>query len=483
MSNILQYFNNITLWRKTQGMGCEAMIESESLFDERNPEIFSVTLLTEKIKELLEEHFDFIWVEAEISNFRSPSSGHYYMVLKDENAQIRAVMFRPQTRYLKFTPEDGMNVIARGRIGVYQPRGEYQIILDYLEPLGVGAMALAFEQLKKKLGAQGVFDPEIKKPLPFLPQRVAVITSPTGAAIRDFLKIIQRRFVNIEVTIVPVKVQGEEAASEMVQALKIANSELRPDLIVLTRGGGSIEDLWAFNNEDLALAIRASRVPVVSAVGHEIDVTISDLAADFRAPTPSAAAELIVVEKESLLKSLNDIRERLFSLMKTHLHTMGQSLTLLSKGLRDPRSRIADSWMRIDELENRLTRNFNRIITEQRGRVTTESRALLLHSPLKKISQLSQAIAFQRHLITHMMGKGLKENRMALSLLKAKIEDISPHTLLNKGYSITRKLPEKKAITSVSGLKLGDNVNILLAKGELDCRIEKIIEAKNSLSR
>ena len=202
------------------------MNDSDLLFEEKRPKIFTVTGLTEKIKELLEHHFDFVWVEAEISNFRSPSSGHYYMVLKDENAQIRAIMFRPQTRYLKFTPEDGMSVIARGRIGVYQPRGEYQIILDYLEPLGVGAMALAFEQLKRKLAAQGLFDEEIKKPLPFLPRRIAVITSPTGAAIRDFLQVILRRFANMDITIIPVKVQGEDAAPEMVEALKIANSEL-----------------------------------------------------------------------------------------------------------------------------------------------------------------------------------------------------------------------------------------------------------------
>ena len=450
------------------------MNDSNPMFEEKKPEIFSVTSLTEKIKELLEQRFDFIWVEAEISNFRSPSSGHYYMALKDEYAQIRAVMFRPQTRYLRFTPEDGMSVIARGRIGVYQPRGEYQIILDYLEPLGVGAMALAFEQLKKKLAEQGVFNEEIKKPLPFLPQRIAVITSPTGAAIRDFLKVILRRFANIEITIVPVKVQGEEAAAEMIEALKIANSEFQPDLIVLTRGGGSMEDLWAFNNEELAFAIRASRVPVVSAVGHEIDITISDLASDFRAPTPSAAAELIVVEKESVLKELYDIRERLATVLKTILNTLRQNLTLLTKELRDPKNRIVDSWMRIDELENRLTRRVNLIITELRQNVTTEGRALLLHSPLKKISSLDQTIAFQKHLMTHMIMKRLKENLMDLSLLEEKIKDISPHSLLDKGYSITRKIPENKTIRSVTGLKIGDHVNILLAKGELDCRIEKI---------
>ena len=223
------------------------MNNSDLLFENQTPRIYTVSALNEQIKDLLEDHFDFLWVEGEISNFRAPSSGHYYMVLKDEKSQLRTVMFRPQTRYLKFTPEDGMKVIAQGRIGVYKPRGEYQIILDYLEPLGIGALALAFEQLKKRLAAQGIFKNEVKRPLPFLPQKVAVITSPTGAAIQDFLNIIRRRFANIEIIIVPVKVQGDEATAEMVEALDIVNREIDVDVIVLTRGGGSLEDLWAFN--------------------------------------------------------------------------------------------------------------------------------------------------------------------------------------------------------------------------------------------
>ncbi|RLB32513.1 MAG: exodeoxyribonuclease VII large subunit, partial [Deltaproteobacteria bacterium] len=297
------------------------------LFENQKGKIYTVSRLTEEIKELLEGTFDFIWVEGEISNFRIPTSGHYYMALKDERAQIRAIMFRPQARYLKFTPEDGMRVIAQGRIGVYEPRGEYQIILDYLEPLGVGALALAFEQLKKKLAAQGIFDEKVKKPLPFLPQKVAVITSPTGAAIRDFLKIIHRRFANIEIIIVPVKVQGDQAAAEIVEAIEIVNRELDVDVIVLTRGGGSLEDLWAFNEEKVALAIRASKVPVVSAVGHEIDTTISDLAADLRAPTPSAAAEILVVEKESLKNRIGQLGSRLEMSLRSSLVNNNQKLS------------------------------------------------------------------------------------------------------------------------------------------------------------
>jgi len=450
------------------------MNNSGHFFEDKRPHIYTVSDLTEKIKELLEEHFDFIWVEAEISNFRSPASGHYYMALKDETAQIRAVMFRPQAGYLMFTPEDGMKVIARGRIGVYQPRGEYQIILDYLEPLGVGAMALAFEQLKKKLSEQGVFDKAIKKPMPFLPQRVAVITSPTGAAIHDFLKIIHRRFANIAVTVIPVKVQGEGAASEMIEAIKVANRELDVDVIVLTRGGGSMEDLWEFNNEGLALAIRASRVPVLSAVGHEIDITISDLAADFSAPTPSAAAELLVTEKESLIKGLNNIRERLRSILTANLRSLNQVLILLRKGLHDPRKEIADSWMRLDELNNRLIRMINLMLSEQRGRVSAEGRALLVYSPGKRISSLVQTIAFQRQIFEHMIHKGIRGKYMTLDLLEGKIKELGPYSVLKRGYSITRKLPEKTALRSVSGIMVGDSVNIILSEGELDCLVEKV---------
>lgn len=450
------------------------MNDSGFLFENQSPKVYTVSDLTEEIKGLLEEHFDFVWVEGEISNFRSPSSGHYYMVLKDEKAQIRAVMFRPQTRYLKFTPEDGMKVIVQGRIGVYQPRGEYQIILDYLEPLGIGALALAFEQLKEKLAAEGLFDEKIKRPLPFLPQRVAVITSPTGAAIRDFLKIIRRRFANIEIIVVPVKVQGDEATAEMVEALDTINRELKVDVIVLTRGGGSLEDLWAFNQEELALAIRASRIPVVSAVGHEIDITISDLAADLRAPTPSAAAELIVMEKESLVERFRAMRGHLELYMKTYISKLNQQLALLAKGLRDPRKGIADSWMRLDELQGWLLKLIDLTIKERQKNIRGESRALLLYSPIKLLGSLEQQVNFQRRALILMILKRLKENRMALSHFGERLKDLNPSSVMERGYSITRKLPEKFILKDVAGLTKGDRVGVTLARGELVCQIEEI---------
>jgi exodeoxyribonuclease VII large subunit len=444
------------------------------LKDNQSPKIYSVTDLTREIQDLMEDRFDFVWVEGEISNFSSPASGHYYMVLKDEKSQIRAVMFRLQARYLKFSPENGMKVIVQGRIGVYAPRGEYQIVLDYLEPMGVGALALAFEQLKKSLAARGFFDQDIKKPLPFLPQRVAVITSPTGAAIRDFLKIIQRRFANIEIVIVPVRVQGEEATQDMVDALDLVNRRLKTDVIVLTRGGGSLEDLWAFNREELAVAIRQSKIPVVSAVGHEIDLTISDLAADLRAPTPSAAAELLVVEKESLTARLGEIGNRLVSLIRIVLKNRKQELAHLSKGLQDPGKRLADTWMRLDETHFRLIRMMELALRDARKRLDAEGRALTIHSPANMMTSLRQRLDFQKTSFGRAMNRSLADRKMVLSLLHKRIEDLSPLSVLKRGYSITRKLPEKTVVRNSAGVEKGEQVQVLLGEGQLECLVEKV---------
>lgn len=442
--------------------------------ENQNSKVYSVSELTEEIQDILENRFDFVWVEGEISNFSAPVSGHYYMVLKDEKAQIRAVMFRLQARYLKFLPENGMKVIVQGRVGVYPPRGEYQIILDYLEPMGVGALALAFEQLKKKLAAQGIFNKEIKKPLPLLPQRVAVITSPTGAAISDFLKVIRRRFANIEIIIIPVRVQGEGATEDMVEALDLVNRELKVDVIVLTRGGGSLEDLWAFNKEELALAIRRSRTPVVSAVGHEIDLTISDLAADLRAPTPSVAAELLVLEKESIINRLDEMRSRLVTGINQNIKNQTQELYRLSKRIQDPRKRLADIWMRLDENYSRLIRLMDLIVLDIRKRVNAEERALLLRSPMNMITSMKQRLNFQKTSLAQGIDKQLGIKQTTLSLLEKRIKDLSPLSILKRGYSITRKLPEKWVIRYASSVQKGDQVQVFLAEGELECRIEKL---------
>jgi exodeoxyribonuclease VII large subunit len=451
------------------------MDDHETYTEGLKPHIYSVSSLTNEIKGLLEEQFDFIWIEAEISNFRAPSSGHYYMVFKDEYAQIRAVMFRPQTRYINFIPEDGMKIVARGRISVYEARGEYQLIIDYLEPLGVGAMALAFEQLKKKLAEKGLFDEEVKRPLPFLIQHVAVITSPTGAAIKDFLNIAHRRFANLEITIIPVKVQGEGAAEEIIQAITIANTELDADTIVITRGGGSMEDLWEFNSEALAYAIRASKLPIVSAVGHEIDFTISDLAADLRAPTPSAAAELLVAEKETIEKWLNNTRERIISSYRYYLGSIENSLSIIKKGLKDPRKGINDTWLRLDELEGRLKRQISVYINEYKYKLRNLSRSLFVNSPVKKTERHREAISYKQQLLTRSIKIAIDTKQKRFDILKEKLNDLNPYAILDRGYSITRTA-DKKAIRSAKEVKEGDRVNVTLSKGNLECLVEKVFE-------
>jgi exodeoxyribonuclease VII large subunit len=368
-----------------------------------------------------------------------------------------------------------MKVIVQGRVGVYEPRGEYQLILDYMEPLGVGALALAFEQLKRKLADQGFFDENIKKPLPFLPQKVAVITSPTGAAIRDFLKIIHRRFANIEIILVPVKVQGDGAAEEMAEALDVVNRELAVDVIVLTRGGGSLEDLWAFNSEALALAIRASRIPVVSAVGHEIDLTIADLAADLRAPTPSAAAELLVAEKESLKAGIEQSRVRLGAALKVCVSGRRDRLHLISRALRDPRKRLADSWMDVEDLRTRLARVMDLTIKVRKKTLAGEARTLMLHSPLSSVEVLRQKTGYQKHSLVLLTLKKLKDLRMIVSLGRGKIASMNPLAVLERGYSITRKLPGGGVLRSCGEVQKGDQVNIRLARGEIECLVEKVL--------
>jgi exodeoxyribonuclease VII large subunit len=438
-----------------------------------SPKVFTVSELTGQIMSLLEARFDFIWIEGEISNFSAPVSGHYYMALKDDRSQIRAVMFRLQARYLRFMPENGMRVIAQGKVSVYAPRGEYQLILDYLEPMGVGALALAFEQLKRKLAAQGLFDPAIKRPLPYLPQRVAVVTSPTGAAIRDFLKIVHRRFANLEVVVVPVRVQGEGASKDIVKGIDLANEFSGADVLVLTRGGGSLEDLWAFNEEEVALAIRRSKIPVVSAVGHEIDITISDLAADLRAPTPSAAAELLVVEKEVLERRVKEAKERSVAALSRIREQAKQDLSDLRHRLKDPRRRLADFWMRLDEAHTRTVRAVGVIVRNNRLRLESERRALTTNSPVRRILRERERMVFRWQGLAAAEKRVCQEQRSRLRLVEAQMANLSPLGVLKRGYSITRKVPEGTLLTDAALVGVGDQVEVLLAKGALGCRVEQ----------
>ncbi|HEV2234216.1 MAG TPA: exodeoxyribonuclease VII large subunit, partial [Terriglobia bacterium] len=326
---------------------------NQSLFEfTTQRKILSVSELTLRVKGLFEKNFAEVWVEGEVSNFRPASSGHLYFTLKDATSQLRAVCFRNQARYLKFKPQDGISVIARGRLSVYEARGEYQLYVELLEPAGVGALQLAFEQLKAKLAAEGLFDPARKKPLPVLPRTVGVVTSPAGAVVRDILRVLKRRFRNMNVLVYPVKVQGEGAAKEISEGIEYFNRHSLADVMIVARGGGSLEDLWAFNEEAVARAIAGSKIPVISAVGHETDFTIADFVADLRAPTPSVAAELVVQRKQDYLTEIQDRARRMAHVFRFKLSEARERLTTLKmhRVFQTLGARLEERSQRVDDL-------------------------------------------------------------------------------------------------------------------------------------
>lgn len=436
--------------------------------------IYTITQLTNEIKNLLERNFEYIWVEGEISNLRIPTSGHIYFTLKDETAQIHAVMFRLQSRLLKFEPVDGLQVISYGRISVYEPRGEYQLIVDYLEPKGLGALQLAFEQLKEKLAQEGLFDPIHKKPIPRLPQRIGIVTSPTGAAIRDMLKIIERRYANVHIFIYPVRVQGPGAAQEIAQAIKELNEWPNIDVIIVGRGGGSLEDLWAFNEEVVARTIFNSQVPVISAVGHEIDYTIADFVADLRAPTPSAAAELVVQEKIELLGRLANLNNRLFHNFRSFLEIKQEKLQSFLYRLIDPRKKLSDQRLHIDDLSHRLFKALSQTLLKKKEIFQLKRDSLFLHHPGRQIGQASLHLQqLFRQMILAAKGE-IRLLRQKWQNCSEKLNALNPLAILERGYSIAWRLPRDEIIKDASLLKDEDKVRIKVHKGEFMAKVEKI---------
>lgn len=438
--------------------------------------ILTISELTLKIKKHLEEGFDEVWVEGEISNFRSPSSGHYYFTLKDEKSQIRAVIFRFMGRYLKFDPHDGLQVICRGRINVYEIRGEYQLILDYMEPKGIGALQLAFEQLKEKLQKEGLFDPDNKKPLPLLPQKIGIVTSPTGAAIKDILNVIGRRFPNVEILINPVKVQGEGSAQEIAIAIEELNHIPGIDVIILTRGGGSLEDLWSFNEEIVARAIYRSSIPVVSAVGHEIDFTIADFVADLRVPTPSAAGELVVKDKVELTNLVESLSNRLGKHMIHLLETKRNQIMFLKRGLPDLRFRLTDLKLRVDDLNSRLSPRILQVLQLKEEILKGREGRLLLNSPKLAIEKYLKSVSLCEKGLIDSIRQILYRFRQLLERYLKSLDGLSPLNVLKRGYSITRLLPSYQLVKESGIITPGDEINVVLGKGEVFCKVEKIKE-------
>jgi exodeoxyribonuclease VII large subunit len=438
-----------------------------------NVQIISVSALTRLIKQQLESRFIDVWIEGEISNLRSPSSGHLYLTLKDETAQVRAVLFRSSGRTIKFVPREGQQVLCRGRVTVYEPRGEYQIVIDYIEPRGVGALQAAFEQLKERLQKEGLFDPSRKKPLPVFPQRIGIVTSATGAAIQDILKVLGRRRARLEVLIHPVPVQGEGAAAAIASALDELNEMGRFDLLIVGRGGGSMEDLWAFNEEAVARAIFRSRIPVISAVGHEVDYTIADFVADLRAPTPTAAAEMVIQTRKECQDQLEFQGVRLDQGIRRCLETSRGRLRVYQRSLRDPRQAIEATLLRLDELDGRIRQGLFNTLRHQSLRLRHADENLRHRSPMERLHRLATQAQELTKRIEVQIGFYLRQKRSRLESRMTQMDSLSPLAILSRGYSITRKLPDLTLIKEARSAGPGEQVQIRLHRGSLICRVEE----------
>lgn len=435
-----------------------------------DPQILSVSDVNRAVKSSLEGQFRLLWLKGEISNFKPHTSGHFYFSLKDSKAQISAVMFRGFNQGLKFRPKDGMEVIVRGKITVYEPRGNYQIFCELMEPVGAGALQLAFEQLKKKLEAEGLFDKARKRPLPTMPKHVAVVTSPTGAAIRDILNILGRRFKGLQVTVVPAVVQGDAAAGSIVKALELAQKLEDVDVMIVGRGGGSIEDMWCFNDERVARAIAACRVPIISAVGHEIDFTIADFVADLRAPTPSAAAELVSRNAGEITERIQVLEKRLLKGFHHGWQLARHRLIGAAKRLVDPKRRLQDLSLRCDELSQRLEGAIGRYLQVQKQEV-----ALLrsrLPSPEETILRRHQHVDILKTKLEAHWLRQHEAKKSELSRLAATLDAVSPLKVLDRGYSIASK--GSTVIKSASQVQPGDKIQLRFAQGEAAANIETV---------
>ena len=446
-------------------------MEPLDLFSKRH--IHTVGALMKELKKLTEQRFDFVWVEGEISGLRRPGSGHVYFSLKDSDASLRTVMFRHQAALLRFALEEGQKVLCQGRVSVYAARGDLQLVVDSIEPRGEGALALAFEQLKKRLAAEGLFDASRKKPMPELPQRIAVVTSPTGAALKDFLKHLYARTQRIQVAIYPALVQGDAAPAANIKALRDLAEWGWPQVIVLTRGGGSPEDLWAYNDEALARAIAECPIPVVSAVGHEIDTSISDLAADLRAATPTAAGELLARPMVELSQRLEGVSARLAPAMQRNLARRRTELAGLRRGLGDPSRRVMDQRIRVEDL---LTRAAHAVKAQQHQMAAKLWRLVKRMGENRPERRLGLARIKERELRTRLASSGLEQinkRRRSLELLSARLQALGPNAVLQRGYALVSDR-QGGLVTDAEQVKSGDRLKVRLARGTLGVVTEEV---------
>jgi exodeoxyribonuclease VII large subunit len=436
-------------------------------------DIYSVSRLNREVRVLLERGFGSLWLEAEISNFSRPSSGHWYFTLKDAAAQVRCAMFRQRNMLARCTPRDGQKVLVRARIGLYEPRGEYQLLVDHIEDAGQGALRREFEELSARLAAEGLFAAERKRPLPALPRRIGVITSPTGAAVRDIVHVLGRRFPASAVLIFPVAVQGAGAAAEITAAVILAGRRRDCDVLIVARGGGSLEDLWAFNDEALARAIRASPIPVVSGVGHEIDFTIADFAADVRAPTPSAAAEIVVPDGVEWLKTLLAAESRLAQAMRRHLQDRRERLRWLHgrAALVSPAVRLAQRMQLLDDLEDRLLRALRQRYTDLRSTWIEARSRLWQVSPVMRLRDDAVRLRALVVRLQAAQGRRLSEARERLLPLLRTLQAVSPLATLERGYAIVSRT-DGTIVRDAAGVEPGTLIEARLATGSLRAKVE-----------
>ncbi len=434
-----------------------------------NPEtrVFSVSELNGIARRILEAELSEIWIEGELSNLAKPSSGHLYFTLKDSKAQIRCAMFRNRARFLRFNPDIGMTVRASGRISLYEPRGDYQLIVEALEPAGEGALQRAYEQLKQKLWRAGLFAEEEKKALPPIPLTVGIITSPSGAAIHDILHVLERRFPLLQVIIYPVQVQGDAAAAQLTHAVRMANERQECDLLIITRGGGSLEDLWSFNSEEVAHAIHDSNLPVVSAVGHEIDFTITDFVADVRAPTPSAAAELISPEQNSLLAWLEGIRATIITSTSRQILDGKTAIDTLERRLQqcNPETTLQRQAQRLDNLEHRLRRSMDTLLERMKSWLQTEQNALRANSPRHQLALSTEQVVNTRSALINAFRKQLSIRHNHLESLTNSLLLLNPQQVLGRGYAIITQSDSRSVASSATQLEKGDDIDIHFADG------------------
>ncbi len=434
------------------------------------PKPLRVIELTRMIKGLLEGKFPQVLVEGEISNARVPSSGHLYFTLKDDEATIDAVVFRKELLRLRFTPQSGLKVLVRGRLSLYEASGRYQILCDSVEPLGAGALQIAFEQLKEKLQREGLFDRARKRALPTLPKRIAVVTSPSGAAVHDFLRVLHRRFPNLPVLIVPAKVQGEGAAQEIARGIARAAAQPGVEVVVVTRGGGSLEDLWAFNEEVVARALAACPVPTVSAVGHEVDVSIADWVADLRAPTPTAAAELLAPVKDDLVQELSEKRARLGRALRARLDQRRAALEQRRARLRVPRRLLGDRRLALDRLEQRLEAAAKRGLGAREGQLEKLREKLARQHPAERLHRLRREVTRFEQVMAGAVRRKLGQARQRFEGQVGRLDAMSPLRVLARGYSVTFD-GLGRALKDAAQVAPGEKIRVRLSRGALEAEV------------